>query len=179
MDEETPGHLADPSHHESSAAGIWTVKHLIEHLRAYLSDATALVCVGNELSGDDGAGPAVAQALAGNVPWTIYDVQTVPESFLMKIAAAKPDTVILIDALHFDAEPGAVELLETERLTGQGPSTHGPAPLAFLDVLKMVHDCRQVVLGIQPAQVGFGKPMSPPVKDAVQRVVQAFLSLSQ
>ena len=80
--------------------------------------------------------------------------------------------------LHFDARPGAVELFETKCLTGQGPSTHGPAPLAFLDVLKMVYDCQQVVLGIQPAQVGFGKPMSQPVKDAVQRVVQAFMNLS-
>ena len=165
--------------HDGPVAGIWSVEHLVEHLREQVSGATVLVCVGNNLCGDDGAGPAVATKLAGRVPWDVLDTQTVPESFLIKITDRKPDVVILIDALHFGAKPGAVELIEAKDISGQGPSTHGPAPLAFLDVLKMFHPCRAVVLGIQPKQAGFGDQMSPEAADAVDRIVQAFLILAE
>ena len=171
-------HSGEHHGHSGSAAGIWDVEHLVAHLGEYLSASTVLVCVGNDICGDDGAGPAVAGKLAGRVPWDVLDTQTVPESFLMKIVGRKPDTVIIIDALHFGAEPGAVELIEAKDLAGQGPSTHGPAPLAFLDVLKMFHPCRTVVLGIQPARVGFGEQMSPEVSDAADRVARAFLDLA-
>jgi len=156
------------------ARGIDTPEHLAEHLRPYLDGRAAIVCVGNEMLGDDGAGTAVARRLAGNVPWDVYDTQTVPESFLMKIVAGRPDAVVLIDALDFRAECGAVELIEHEHVTGQGPSTHGPAPIAFLDVLRMIHPCRQVVLGIQPEQCEWGRGLSEPVRLAVDRVVRAF-----
>ncbi len=134
----------------------------------------AIVCVGNELRGDDGAGVAIARELAGNVPWKVYDTQTVPESFLMKILQGKPECVLLIDALDFGAAPGAIEIFQADRIGGQGPSTHGPAPLAFLDVLQMLHPCRRAVLGIQPSRVEFGQSMSEPVKAAVRRIVEAF-----
>jgi len=157
-----------------SAGGIRSVEHLVEHLRPYVSEATAIVCIGNELCGDDGAGPLVARGLAGAVPWDVYDTGTVPESFLMKITARRPQTVIVVDALHFGAEVGAVELIEPEGLTGQGPSTHGPAPLSFLEVLEMIYPCRPVVLGIEPQRVDFGEPISRPVAQAVDLVVRAF-----
>ncbi len=142
--------------------------------------------MGNELRGDDAAGVAVARKLSSSDPsaptlpegCTVYETQTVPESFLMKIVKGKPETVILIDALHFGAGTGAVELFETGELTGHGPSTHGPAPLAFLDVLNMFHPAHCVVLGIQPEKTEFGAEMCPEVRDAVDRIVAAFRLLS-
>lgn len=159
--------------------GIWTVEHLVEHLREHVSQSMAIVCVGNELRGDDGAGAAVAKGLSGNVPWDVYDTQTVPESFLMKIVAGKPDPVILVDALHFGADPGAVEIIDPAAAAGQTPSTHGPAPLSFLEVLEMFHPCRRLILGIQPKQVEFGQPMSEPVAAAVDRIIRAFQALAE
>jgi hydrogenase maturation protease len=171
-------HHGEKHTHEGERAGIWTAEHLAEHLREHLTGETAVVCVGNEICGDDGAGPAVAKRLAGKVPWCLYDTQGVPESFLMKIVEPKPTTVIVIDALHFGAEVGAVELIEPEQVTGQGPSTHGPAPLAFLDVLNMFHPCRRVVLGIQPKQIEFGTEMCEEVRQAVERIAEAFALLA-
>jgi len=175
-------HVADVSASDDSAkpvprAGIDTVEHLVAHLAEVIQPSSAIVCVGNELRGDDAAGLAVARRLGGAVPWDVYNTQSVPESFLMKIVRRRPESVLLVDALDFNARPGAVELFEIERLCGQGPSTHGPAPLAFLDVLHMMHPCRRAVLGIQPAGSGFGQPMSEPVVEAVERVAQAFFRL--
>ncbi len=155
--------------------GIDTIEHLAKHLGEFLTPESVIICVGNEMSGDDGAGPMVAGRIDGKVPWKVFNVQTVPESFLMKIVAAKPDTALIVDALNFDAEPGAVELFSSDSLTGQGPSTHGPAPIAFLDVLNMFHPCRRVVLGIQPVCTDFGSEMSDKVAAAVDFVCEAFL----
>ena len=110
--------------------------------------------------------------IAGRVPWQVFDVRTAPENFLMKIVDARPDTVLLVDALNFDADPGSVELFAAEAVTGQGPSTHGPAPVAFLDMLNMLHPCRRVVLGIQPARAEFGQELSEPVAAAVEFVCE-------
>ncbi len=158
--------------------GIDTVEHLAKHIAEFLTPASVIICVGNEMSGDDGAGPMVAGRIDGKVRWKVFNVQTVPESFLMKIVATKPDTVLIVDALNFDAKPGAVELFSSDSLTGQGPSTHGPAPIAFLDVLNMFHPCRRVVLGIQPICVDFGSEMTPEIAKAVDFVCEAFVHAS-
>ena len=113
------------------------------------------------------------------MPWTIYDVQTVPESFLMKIVDSRPESVVLVDALHFGAAPGAVEIIEADQVGGQGPSTHGPAPLAFLEVLQMMHPCRRAVVGIQPQKVDVGDEMTAPVRGAVDFVARGFLALAE
>lgn len=163
---------------ESVKSGIETVEHLAEHLDEVLAPTSVVVCIGNELCGDDGAGVLIARELAGKIPWQVFNTQTVPESFLMKIANRKPETVLLVDALDFDASPGAVEVIEAEGVGGQGPSTHGPAPIAFLEVLRMIHSCRCAVLGIQPQRTNFGDDMTQPVVEAVNMVCRAFEQLA-
>jgi len=152
---------------------------LARRLAGVLEPSVAIVCVGNDMCGDDGAGVAVARQLIETVPWTVYDCRNAPENFLGKIVRARPESVVLVDALHFGAEPGAVRLLDADELTGRGPSTHGPTPLALLDALGMMHLCRRVVLGIQPARTQLGTALSEPVAQAVEVVVGAFRLLAQ
>jgi len=160
-------------------AGIDSVEHLAEHLGEVVRDSTVIVCIGNDLCGDDGAGPAVAHRLADAVPWHVINAQSVPESFLMKIVDRKPESVVLIDALAFGGRVGAVELFQTDQLTGQGPSTHGPAPLSFMEILAMLHPCRCAVLGIQPKQTEPGAGICKEVQPAVEMIVQAFRELAE
>lgn len=171
-------HHCDNPGDQQPAAGIDTVEHLVEHLAEIATETMAIVCVGNDLCGDDGAGPAIAERLADKLPWKVFNTQTVPESFLMKIVAASPESVLLIDALAFGGAPGAIELLAADSISGQGPSTHGPAPLAFLELLNMMHPCRCAVLGIQPANCDVGQPIGPAVAAAVDRVSQALIALA-
>jgi hydrogenase 3 maturation protease len=139
-----------------------------------MTPTTVLICVGNDMYGDDGAGPAVAKRLSGTVPWEVFDGGSAPESFLMKIAARRPGLVILVDAVDFCGLCGEVRLLEDDLPANQGPSTHGPAPLAFLEALRAIHPCRTAVLGIQPGRAVLAEPLSPPVERAVETVVKAF-----
>ncbi|HAU37372.1 MAG TPA: hypothetical protein DCX07_06595 [Phycisphaerales bacterium] len=172
-------HSHDSGDSPQAPCGIDTPEHLAEHLAEVVRPSTVIVCVGNELCGDDGAGPAVARELAGSVPWEVCDAQTVPESFLMKIVNRRPASVVLVDGLDFAAPPGSVELFATDGLTGQGPSTHGPAPLAFLDVLAMVHPCPCAVLGIRPLRTEVGQGLSDEVRAGVDLVVSGFRLLAK
>lgn len=155
-----------------------TLQQLTEMLACHVSPRMAIVCVGNELRGDDGAGPAVAQLLLGTVPWDVYDTQTAPENFMGKIIRGCPDCIVFVDAMHLGAEPGAFRLMPIEDLTGQGPGTHGPAPLALMHLLQEQLSCSCVVLGIQPAETSFGAPMSQPVRRTVELVAGAFRLLA-
>ena len=173
------GHDHDHEQNHARGVGIDTVEHLAKHIGEFMTDSSVIIGVGNEMSGDDGAGAMVAKEIEGKVPWKVFNVQSVPESFLMKIVSVKPDTVLIIDALSFDAAAGSVELFSSESIVGQGPSTHGPAPIAFLDVLNMFHPCRRVVLGIQPVRTDFGSEMSDKVTEAVKFVCRAFIKAAE
>jgi len=155
-----------------------TLRQLTEMLARHVSPNTAIVCIGNELRADDGAGPAIAQLLVDAVPWDVHDAQTAPENFTAKIIRGRPDCIIVVDALHLGAEPGTFRLMPIEDMTGQGPSTHGPAPLAVMGLLREQLSCECVVLGIQPADTRVGAPMSQPVRRTVELVARAFRLLA-
>ena len=155
-----------------------TLQQLTEMLACHVSPRMAIVCVGNELRGDDGAGPAVAQLLLGTVPWDVYDTRTAPENFMAKIIRGRPDCIVVVDAMHLGAEPGAFRLMPIEDLTGQGPGTHGPAPLALMHLLQEQLSCSCVVLGIQPADTRFGAPIGQPVRRTVDLIARAFRLLA-
>jgi len=161
------------------AGGIDTAEQLAARLGRHIRPSTVIVCVGSELRGDDGAAAAVAHRLAGTMPWALHNTQTAPESFLMKIVQAEPESVLLIDAVDFGAAPGRIGLFPAEQLNGQSPSTHGPGARAFLSALAMFHSCPVALLGIQPGDIDFGEALSPPVAAAVDQVVAVFQSLAR
>lgn len=152
---------------------------LAERLCAWVTPATVILCIGSDLRGDDAAGLLVARQLAGTVPWEVIDAQTVPESYLGRIVQARPDCVLVVDALNFGAPAGTIEVVEPDEIAGQGPSTHGPALEVFLEALGMMCPCRCAVVGIQPRQVQFGAAVSPPVARAAARLVRAFRRLAR
>jgi len=155
------------------AEGDGAAEVLAEQLKGALEPTSVIVCIGQELAGDDAAGVAVGRAVAGELPWRVVEAGTAPESFLVKVAAAGPASVLLVDAAHFGGEPGEVRLLDAGEIAGPSPGTHGPSPAGFLALLNTMHPCRARILGIQPAAVEIGAPLSAPVRDAVERVVRA------
>jgi len=152
-----------------------TPDRLADRLRPLAATRLVIVCIGNELAGDDAAGVQVARRLAGKLPWPLFDCRSAPENFLGKIVEACPQTVLLVDAVHLDAPPGTVRLLKPHQLAGQGPSTHGPAPEAFLELLQQRCGCRCVLAGIQPQSTAVGSGLSPVVGRAVEALVNALV----
>ena len=102
-----------------------------------------LLCVGNSMMGDDGAGPLLAEkcAAAPKGNWVVIDGGSAPEN-------------------------------DTDDIAEMFMMTTHNMPLNYLiDQLK--EDIGEVIfLGIQPDIVGFYYPMTQPIKDAVETVYQ-------
>ncbi len=139
----------------------------------------ALVGVGNELNGDDAAGVEVVRRVTAQrppPPWLLLlEAGLAPENFGGPLRRFAPDLVVVVDAAWLDEPPGSVAWLDWQEADGLSASTHS-LPLSMLGAY-LVHElgCRVALLGIQPAQLEFGQPLSPAVDVAVEMVVTVCL----
>jgi hydrogenase 3 maturation protease len=136
-------------------------------LQGRLKGRVLLVGAGNTLRGDDGAGPAIIALLEGKVNASLLDVGEVPESYFSRIFDAQADTIVFLDAANFGGAPGDVAVLEPEDLAGFSVSTHQMPVDLFCRYIRQNSRAGLFVIGIQPAQIGFGEPMSSPVAESV------------
>ena len=124
----------------------------LDRLGEHLAGRVCLVGIGNRLAGDDGAGSAVAERLAGRVAARIIDAGIAPENHLEPIVRDEPDTIVLVDAVDFGGEPGSVRMLDPGALSAGGLSTHATSLGMVHDYLRARSPARAVILGIQPRQ---------------------------
>jgi hydrogenase 3 maturation protease len=139
----------------------------------------ALMGVGNDLRSDDGAGLALVRALGERLPadtdnrLLVVEAGQAPENFSGALRRFRPDLVVLLDAAHLGEEPGAVRWLAASAAAGMSASTH-TLPLHMLAAyLEAELGCTVALLGIQPADISFGGPISPPVREAVEALAGA------
>jgi hydrogenase 3 maturation protease len=143
----------------------------------------ALMGVGNDLRGDDGAGLALARELQAHLPadaggrLLVIEAGQAPENFSGALRRFEPDLVVLLDAAHLGEEPGAVRWLAASVAAGMSASTH-TLPLHMLAAyLEAELGCTVALLVIQPVTLAFDAPLSPPVKDAVGETARALSAL--
>jgi hydrogenase 3 maturation protease len=130
--------------------------------REMFGGRTVLVGVGNPMKGDDGFGPLVANMVPGAL-----DARTVPENFISRIRAERPDNVIVFDSLDFGGKPGEVRVVDAADAEGLAFSTHA-LPLSLF--ARMLAPAKVWLVGAQPASVGFGESASKEVKESAERI---------
>jgi hydrogenase 3 maturation protease len=133
--------------------------------------------IGNPLRGDDGIGCRVARLLQEAVETgdlappaglTILDAEEIPESFLGPAVAARPETVLLVDAVEMGAGPGSAALLEVDDLRAGALFTHR-TPLGPLTAyLRQQTRADIALLAIQPASIEWGAGLSPELARAAE-----------
>lgn len=152
-------------------------------LRARLGRSVVVMGIGNPERADDGAGLLVARLVADAAPETpprnalpggrrvtVLLAEDVPESWVGPASAARPDTVLMVDAAHLGAAPGSAALLEPEDLQGGAAFTHR-TPLALLSTfLRRETGADVLLLAIQPRSVEWGGPMSREVEDSARHL---------
>ena len=143
-------------------------------LKSVLKGKIVIVGVGNTLRGDDGFGPALAERLRGEVNALCIDAGTTPENYLGKIAAEKPDTVLIVDAVHLGLPPGRYEILRKHDILSAGFTTHDISPRLFVEYLERKTEAQIYMLAVQPARLDFGAEISPNVKTTLDSL-SAFL----
>ncbi len=138
----------------------------------------AILCVGNPLRGDDAAGPTLAERLEVQEPWRVFDAGPAPENWIGPVCAHQPDVVLAVDAVPSDQPPGSIACWPVADLAEGAPSTHAPSLAMSLRMIEQRTGAAVLVLGIQPQQVEFGRPLSPPVVAAVDALVEHLAQLT-
>ena len=130
--------------------------------------------VGNELMGDDGAGPMLAHMLEESPMegWDVLDGGSAPENYIYKIREMAPEQVVIVDAADMQLSAGQAQIIDREQIGSLFLVTTHSLPLSFLmeAIGEFVPSVRMV--GIQPATVAFGESVSAPVRAGVERVYQ-------
>lgn len=124
-----------------------------------------LVCIGNELNGDDGVGPYVFELIKDYENVNAINTFTLPENFLDQIIEEEPDYIIMIDAADFGGKSGEIRILDIETLQKLHLSTHRMPIKIFTNELKNA-GIGVYLVGIQVLQLGLGVQMSSEVEFA-------------
>lgn len=189
---------APPDPHRDEC-GIRSVDAHESHIRAAGPSRNGRVLVagiGNVFLGDDGFGVEVAQRLAarGGLPAGVevadVGIRGVHLAYRLLDGYAG---LLLVDAIHRDGPPGTLYRLEhtwdgPPRQSGVRVDGHDMSPDVVLGLLRELAAAtdvdtpvgRVVVLGCEPADVGDGIGLSPPVAAAADRapaVVDELLDL--
>lgn len=133
-----------------------------------------LLCVGNSMMGDDGAGPLLAEMCVANPQgnWVVIDGGSAPENDIVAIRELRPQRLLIVDATDMGLNPGQIRIIDPDDIAEMFMMTTHNMPLNYL-VDQLKYDVGEVIfLGIQPDIVGFYYPMTQPIKDAVDTVYQ-------
>lgn len=134
----------------------------------------AILGVGNELNGDDAAGVCVVRELSARLPATpgvlLIDGGTAPENYTGPLRRFRPDLVLEVDAAEQNEVPGTTAWLDWRDADGLSASTHTLPPSVLAKYLVAELGCQVALLGIQPANLEMGQPLSPDVARAVTRL---------
>jgi hydrogenase maturation protease len=145
---------------------------------------TLILAIGNTLLSDEGLGIHLLNYLEKHYPdapdVTFLDGGTL--SFTLAPEIEDCENLIVLDAAQFNAEPGAIKLLvgaEMDHFIGHGKRSVHEVGLA--DLMRIAHLVgrlpeNRALLGIQPAQLGWGETTSTAVSraipDAASQVMQ-------
>jgi hydrogenase maturation protease len=131
-----------------------------------------VVGVGNPMRGDDAAGLMLGRALAHVLGVPYVQAEDVPENYLAEMRHTDAANILLVDAVDMRAEAGQISLLEPDRLGSVTISAHKGSLRLLADMLTAEYGKRVLLLGIQPASLGWGEGLSEPVCVAIDAFVQ-------
>jgi hydrogenase 3 maturation protease len=148
-------------------------------LASFFERPVAIVCVGNEMRGDDAFGIEVGRALAatdlgGDV--AVIEGGSVPENALERAASTSPATVLFVDAADFGGDPGQVRVVPLEELGWRGASTHAASLELCGQYLATRCGARSALLAAQPRDTSLNGGLSPSVREAAAAAAEAIVS---
>ncbi|MGC8932419.1 MAG: hydrogenase maturation protease [Candidatus Methanodesulfokora sp.] len=136
---------------------------LKDRIKRALKGKYMVVCIGNELRGDDGVGIYIGRRLKNAITTEF------PEDCIHRIRDEKPDTILFIDAVDFGGEPGSVIFSEL-REAPSAISTHR-LPLSLLIELLEEVKPKAYILGIQPKSMNLGEGLSSEVRKSADMLL--------
>jgi hydrogenase 3 maturation protease len=112
--------------------------------------------------------PVFRKGLAPEV--RVVDAGEAPENATGEVRKFAPTHVLIIDAAVGGHRPGTVFVVDRRKIRQEDVSTHR-LPLSLLArYLEKSFGCRVILLGIEPREVGWGKPVSAVVEASAARL---------
>ena len=135
-----------------------------------------IVGVGNKYRGDDGVGPALIERLALKSATGIDAVscRCEPADLIEELMNARQ--VILVDALQPSGSPGQIRRIDPQNIVNgdfAGASTHGfglGQALSMVEALDRKPD-RIAIFAVEGLDFGHGEGLSPPVRAALDKLI--------
>lgn len=142
-------------------------ERLKEFLGSHDGKRVAILGIGSPIRGDDAVGLKVLDFLKEmdlGDDVLLLKTETVPESFTGEVRDFSPTHIVLIDAAHFDGEPGEVRIIPPDKIKGQTVSTHNMPLNIFVEFLQKSIAENVILLGLQGVNIGFQEPLTPSVQ---------------
>jgi hydrogenase maturation protease len=146
---------------------------------------TLVLGIGNTLLSDEGLGIHLLNYLRTNYPAlpgvTYLDGGTL--SFTLAPDIEDCDNLLVLDAAQLEAQPGAVRLLvgaDMDAFIGRGKrSVHEVGLVDLITIATLLNrlPANRALLGIQPAEFGWGETTSEPVSRAIPEAASRVIAL--
>ena len=147
-------------------------KSLKDQLTDFIDGHTCLLGIGNRHWHDDGVGSYIAGALEPCQGLDVIDAGFIPENHLETVARKNPDSILMVDATDFGGEPGQARLLDLDKVTYSGLSTHAGSLRMLAEYLKARTQASIALLAIQPADTSAGEGLSPAVSETFKTLLE-------
>jgi hydrogenase 3 maturation protease len=144
-------------------------------LSNYSKRKIVFVGIGNELRGDDKAGLLFLKNLESTGYYnnsTFIYAGTNPENYLEKILKVDPELVLFVDAVSCDKCEEDIFWIPGEEIMNMSISTHAFSIKMVEDYLKKQKNISILYLGIKCYDTEFGNPLTPQVKETLDKFFQ-------
>lgn len=144
-------------------------------LNNFFTKKTLILCLGNELRGDDAFGLRLSDRISDKVPIKVIKAATVPENYVDKILKEAPENVLIVDIAEFKGRPGEIKVINSEQLGNSYFSTHNASIKLTIDYLLSGGVNEIKCLFIQPGSVSFGEKLSMELKKTLDSLTHYLL----
>ena len=148
-------------------------------LKSIILEKPLVICIGNELRGDDAAGIIFGQNLQKMGYSDTLLVYDTPENYMQKILSIPNRSRLWVDIMNWGATPGSFTILNPNEVQHFAISTHNYSPVVLLEFLKTYRDIPDYFLGIQPLDITLGNKLSKPVSAIIRRLADFFIQTAQ
>lgn len=146
---------------------------------------TLVLGVGNRLLTDEGTGVHVVEFLAREYPdvdnVTYLDGGTL--SFTLAGPIEDHDALVVVDSAQIGASPGTIRVFvgeDMDRFLGRAKlSVHEVSLVDLMDIARLTDHlpARRALIGVQPAELGWGSDPTPAVAQAVPEAAALALDI--
>ena len=142
------------------------------------SRRASIVCVGNELNGDDGFGARLFDKLKNveSPRLQVIYAATAPENFIDVVLEFKPELVVVFDAADFHGTPGEVRQLSLDDIESTSFSTHR-SPMKLFSRFFSKRGIPVKFIGVQVRKTGLGEKMTREVEKAADDASKSLIKL--